>query len=210
MKQRKAVENCYNKTAKKYAEQFYNELEGKALDRLLLTRFAQENEGPFADLGCGPGQTTVFLHKQGARPITGIDLSSEIIEEAKKLVAGSIPFEVGDMTQLNYPDNHFGAINASYAIVHFQPEELNVPFAEIYRVLNKGGQFMFSFHAGTEINAVEEFLDEPVAISFYYFDTDKVLEQLKAEGFQIKDALVRYPYEGAEYPSRRAYILAQK
>ena len=210
MKQRKAVENCYNITAKKYAEQFYHELEGKALDRLLLTRFAQENEGPFADLGCGPGQTTVFLHKQGAKQITGIDLSPEIIEEAKKLVAGSVPFEVGDMTQLNYPDNHFGAINASYAIVHFEPDELEVPFAEIYRVLKKGGQFMFSFHVGAGAKDLEEFLEEPVVISFYFFETDKVLEQLKAVGFEIKDALVRYPYPDVEFPSQRAYILAQK
>ncbi len=51
---------CYDKTAKNYADKFIGELSKKHLDRILLNSFALENKdnGKLIDLGCGPGQTT--------------------------------------------------------------------------------------------------------------------------------------------------------
>lgn len=211
MKQLSEVENCYNLTAENYAKSFYDELEHKLFDRMFLKRFADENrdKGKIADLGCGCGQTTKFLRDSGIRELVGIDLSSEMIKMASSLNS-DIDFEVGNILELNKNENSFGAILAFYAIVHFDYGELNKAFAEIYRVLKTSGQFLFSFHVGKEETTLNEFLEQKVNVTFYFFEVEKVLELLKNQGFKIIDATVRYPYPNVEYPSQRAYILAEK
>lgn len=212
MKQFEAVKNCYNQTADNYANAFFEELKGKPLDRLLLQRFVDQNKdkGVIADLGCGPGQTTLFLKNCGASDLLGIDLSEAMVKKAMMVCPPDIPFETGDMSQLKYPKEQFGGIIAFYAIVHFEIDELDRVFREIFRVLKKGGQFLFSFHAGTGMNTLEEFLDHKVNINFHYFDADIVLDKLLNLGFQFEDCLVRYPYPDKEYPSKRAYFLVSK
>ena len=92
-----SVQDCYDKTAVEYANQFYNELDAKHLDKILLHAFATENcdKGRMLDLGCGPGQTTAALRKIGVEDIIGTDLSPVAIEKAKELNP-LISFEVAD------------------------------------------------------------------------------------------------------------------
>ena len=211
MHQLNEVINCYSLTAEEYTNSFSDELEKKPFDRLTLKRFVEENigKGKIADLGCAGGHTTKFLSDLGVRDLLGIDLSPEFIKIAKQR-NGNIDFEVGNILNLAKPDEAFGAILAFYAIVHFDYDELNKAFTEIYRVLNKTGQFLFSFHVGDTKTELNEFFNKKVQITFYYFDVDMVLEALKSKGFKLVEAIIRYPYENVEYPSKRAYILVEK
>src|SRR5580700_4282331 len=79
------VQACYDAVAREYAERFAGELAHKPLDRELLSRFASEvcGRGEVYDLGCGPGQTTAFLHGCGVS-VRGLDLSPELLREAKQ------------------------------------------------------------------------------------------------------------------------------
>lgn len=211
MKQKKQVVDCYNKAAVAYAKQFYGELAHKPLDRLLLQRFATKNKGKgkVADLGCGSGQTTAFLYEAGLTDIVGIDLAPNMIIEARKLNP-QIDFEVGNMLDLGYKESYFAAVVAFYAIVHFDYEELEKAFVAINRVTQKGGQFLFSFHAEEQIIHTTDFLEHKVAINFYCFDMDKLLDLVKKCGWEVKDALLRYPYPDKEYPSKRGYVVCEK
>lgn len=209
MKQLQEVTNCYDLTAEEYAKVFYNELDNKPFDRMILQRFASENSGKFADLGCGCGHTTKFLAKNGAKEIIGIDLSPEMVKIAQKLNE-NLNFEVGNMLDLHKNDGEFGAISAFYAIVHFTCEEIERAFSEIYRVLRSSGQFLFCFHVGDETVNLDEFLNQKVKITFYFFEVDKILQLLEKVGFKVKETIIRYPYKDVEHPSKRAYILAEK
>lgn len=202
---------CYNNTAAEYAARYMNELAHKPLDRLLLQSFATDNKnnGTLIDLGCGPGQTTRFLADAGLTDILGTDLSSGMIDAAKQLHP-SIRFETADMLSLQYDDNSFGSALAFYAIVHFTEDQVKKAFAEINRVLKPGGQFLFSFHTGTGIVHLDEFLGQKVNIDFRFFETEQILSTLKETRFAIIDCLERRPYPDAEYPSIRAYIRAEK
>src|SRR5438876_10871830 len=79
------IQACYDAVAREYAERFAGELAHKPLDRELLSRFASEvrGRGEVYDLGCGPGQTTAFLHGLGAS-VRGLDLSADLLCEARK------------------------------------------------------------------------------------------------------------------------------
>lgn len=212
MKQKERVIKCYDTAAKAYGKEFFDELSKKTLDRMLLRRFAEENhmKGTCIDLACGPGQTTQFLFQHGLETIIGIDLSSGLIEEAKGLDKNNISFEQGDILNLRFQENEVGSALCFYGIVHFTLEELEKALREIYRVLQPKGHFLFSFHIGNEIVERDEFLGEQLEITFYFFEVEKVLEILKRVGFKQLDIVERYPYEGAEFPSRRAYILVEK
>lgn len=207
----KNILDTYEKTALKYAEAFINELSKKSIDRILLKDFADNNKykGTMLDLGCGPGQTTRFLADNGVSNILGTDLSPKMIEVAKKYHP-DLKFEVANMLSLPYKDNSFASAVTFYSIVHFTETELEEALKEIFRVLSSDAELLISFHIGKDTIHLDNFLEEKVNVNFYFFKTDFVLELLHKIGFEIIDAIERYPYVNAEYPSKRAYIRAKK
>ena len=211
MQQQKNIIDCYDKTAKKYAEKFIDELNHKHLDRILLKHFVDENinKGKLIDLGCGPGQTTKFIADQELTDIVGIDISQEMITVANE-INPHLQFEVADILKLNYADNTFGSAIAFYSIVHFEDEQIRIAFEEIKRVLKEDGQFLFSFHTGEQVVHLDEFLGERVNIDFNFFDTDKIIELVTRTGFEIIDVIERQPYKDVEYPSIRSYVWIRK
>ncbi|MEM6343421.1 MAG: class I SAM-dependent methyltransferase [Bacteroidota bacterium] len=212
MKQKASVIDCYDKSANAYAEQFMQELEGKSLDRLLLRRFAEDNghKGLMLDLACGPGHTTLFLRNQGVENLLGLDISPQMVEVAHDWHKGKIAFAEADMLALPFRNDHAASAICFYGIVHFTYEELDQALKEIRRVLQAGGQFLFSFHIGEGLEHVSEFLGQEVEIDFQYFEVERVREIALAAGWEIKEVVERHPYEGVEYPSRRGYFLLQK
>ena len=211
MNSQEKVLHCYNKVADDYAADRWDELSKKHLDRLLLKEFATVNKdkGLCADFGCGPGQTTKFLYENGVKDIIGIDLSPAMVNTAQGL-SPEIKFETGDLLNIGYSSGYFESALAFYSIVHFDIEQVRKCFGEISRVLKTSGDFLFSFHAGEEIVHFDKAHDKEVDIDLYFFKTDDIIELLYEAGFNIIDALERRPYEGIEYPTRRAYIWAKK
>ena len=211
MQSKEKIIKCYNQVADDYAAERSDELSKKHFDRLLLKEFASVNndKGPFADFGCGPGQTTKFLYDNGVKNIIGIDISPAMIDAARRLFP-EIKFETGDLLNISYESNYFGSALAFYAIVHFNYDQIKTAFSEVNRVLKKGGQFLFSFHVGDETVHFDKAHDKVIDIDLYFFQTDKIIELLHDTGFKIIDALERYPYKDVEYPSKRGYIWTEK
>lgn len=205
------VIKCYNTVAEDYAAERSDELSHKRIDRLLLREFASVSlgKGPVADFGCGPGQTTKFLYDLGVSDITGIDISSAMVDAARRLYP-ELRFETGDLLNLSYESNHFGGALAFYAIVHFDLDQIKRAFQEVNRVLRKGGQFLFSFHVGNEPVHFDSAHEKAVNIDLYFYQTDQITELLLDTGFKVVEAIERPPYQNVEYASKRAYLWAEK
>jgi SAM-dependent methyltransferase len=204
------IRACYDAVAREYAERFAGELAHKPLDRELLGRFASEVRGRGAvhDLGCGPGQTTAFLHGRGVC-VRGLDLSANLVREARQRHPG-LPFEVGDLLVLPLADASLAGVLAFYAIVHLSPAGLRRALAEMHRVLRPGGLLLLAFHIGEGSIHVEEFFGRPVVLDFVFFTPQVVTEALVRAGFVAMEVIERDPYPEVEYPSRRAYLFARK
>jgi len=204
-----SVRESYDSVAEAYAEHLFSELDRKPLDRNLLDRFAQEmrGRGRVADVGCGPGHVARYLAERGV-DILGIDLSPAMVACARRLSPG-LQFRVGDLRALDLPDGSLAGILAFYAIVHFEPPQLGPIFAELRRVLCHGGALLLAFHAGDETVHVEDLFGCPVSLDFRFHRPVAVAEALRAASFEITESLEREPYEGAEYPSRRCYLLGK-
>jgi SAM-dependent methyltransferase len=204
------IRACYDAVAREYAQRFAGELAHKPLDRELLARFASEvrGRGEVYDLGCGPGQTTAFLHACGVR-VRGLDLSPELLREARQRHPG-IDFEPGDMLALPLADASLAGVIAFYAIVHLAPAGLRRALAEVHRVLRPGGLLLLAFHVGEGSVHVEEFLGRSVSLDFVLFTPQFVTGEVVRAGFVAVEVIERDPYPDVEYPSRRAYLFARK
>lgn len=210
MQEQKDIIDCYDKTAKNYADKFMDELKHKHLDRILLKSFASENcdKGKLIDLGCGPGQTTKYVCECGLTDILGVDISPNMVTVAKN-INPQLNFETADILSLKYPDRFFASAIAFYSIVHFDYGQIKTAFKEIKRVLTDNGQFLFSFHIGDNLVHMDNFLDHQVNIDFYFFEITKMMDVLTETGFDIIDVIERQAYKDVEYPSKRAYIWAK-
>jgi SAM-dependent methyltransferase len=203
------LRESYDSIAESYVEHIYEELARKPLDRHLLNRFVEEvrERGSVADLGCGPGHVAKYLHDQGARAL-GIDLSPEMIRWASQLNPG-LEFRVGDIRSLDLPDGSLAGIVAFYSVIHFEPPELDLAFQEFRRVLAAGGIVLVAFHIGDHTVHLDELWGRAVSLDFRFLVPKDVVASLHSASFAVTELIEREPYEGAEYPSRRCYLLAR-
>ena len=96
------------------------------------------------EIGCGGGQNTIVLAKWGAKSV-GLDLSEEQIKYARKLAKKNkvdTRFYLGNMENLSmFKNESFDIVLSSHAI-GYSPDP-NQVFREAFRVLHKGGLFVF-------------------------------------------------------------------
>lgn len=208
-----AVSEAYSLAAKAYSNEMLHELEGKNFDRLILTWFASQiPQGEvILEVGTGPGQIAGFLNQQGIKCI-GTDIALGMVEQARRNFP-DLTFEVQDFFDLTYKDNTFFGVVGFYAVVNHPLDRLSAVFNEWIRVIKKNGFLMFSFHIfeDEEETHVTNFFDHKgCGLTFYNFKVDEIKDLVCESGFDVVDILIRYPYEGAEYPSKRAYFVLRK
>jgi len=204
------LQDSYDRIAEEYCRRIFDELAHKPLDRQLLQRLANTvKSGPICDVGCGPGHVARFL-KSCEADVFGIDLSPRMIELARRLTP-EIQFFQGNMLSLEVADGSCGAIAAFYSIIHLTPEELPKAFLEFKRVLRPGGTLLLAFHVGKEAVHEDELWGYQVSLDLRFLESREIEEQLHATGFRVRETIERETYgEDVEYPSRRAYIFAEK
>jgi ubiquinone/menaquinone biosynthesis C-methylase UbiE len=89
------------------------------------------------EVGCGAGELTSLV--KDYLEVTGIDLTSDLIEIAKKQNI-SATYLCADLTQLPFENESFEAIVGDGILHHV---DLNAAFLEIKRVLTKNGRILF-------------------------------------------------------------------
>lgn len=102
--------------------------------------------GRLLDLGCGDGRITEYLQLMTGASVTGIDLSTAAIEQAKLRTAhngGKLLFRVGDMRNLDHPGDSFDAIVLIDS--HYFVEDFERLLRDLMGMLGVGGRIgMFS------------------------------------------------------------------
>jgi SAM-dependent methyltransferase len=201
---------AYDTVAATYAERVSSELGRRPLDRALLNAFAemvlQGGGGSVADIGCGPGHLTDYLHQAGLR-VSGLDLSPAMVAEARRLYP-HLNFEQASMTALPLEDGALAALVAWYSTIHLPTERLSGVFAEFHRVLAPGGLVVLAFQAGHERVHLEQAYGHAVSVVAYRRPPDQVAELLDAAGLACSMRMVRQPDPDEKVP--QAYLLARR
>ena len=94
------------------------------------------------DVATGTGDFAIAALKSGARKVTGIDISKEMVavgkEKVKKLgLEDRIELMAGDSESIQFPDQSFDAATVAFGVRNF--ENLGQGLGELFRVLKKGG-----------------------------------------------------------------------
>jgi SAM-dependent methyltransferase len=203
----RATQAAYDAVAVRYAELFRDALAGLPLDRALLAAFAElvqaADVGPVADLGCGPGSGTAYLHSLGVSAF-GVDLSPAMIALARREYP-DLRFDECSMTALDLPAGVLGGVLAWYSIIHTPPEEMPTIIGEFHRVLAPGGHVLLGFFQADE-DSPQEF-DHKVSLA-YRWSVDRLAELLRQAGFAEVARLTREPGESERF--RRGHLLARK
>jgi SAM-dependent methyltransferase len=201
---------AYDRTADAYTEWLRGELAAKPLDRALLRGFAELVRGPVADIGCGPGRVTRYLHDLGLSAF-GIDLSPGMIAAARR-AHPDLRFEVGSMMSLELEDGALGGIVAWYSIIHIPEEHLPEVLTEFHRVLAPGGHLQLAFQVGDGLLHLDEALGHEVSLDFHRRRLDDVADLLGRAGFLVRARTQREREEDRDFPERtpQGFVLARK
>ena len=165
-----------------------------------------ESLGSVADLGCGPGHVTAFLHGQGLN-VFGVDLSSQMVAMATKDYS-ALRFQVGSIRALPLENRTLGGITAWYSIIHTPTAQLPATFEEFSRVLVEGGYLALAFQVGNEQVHLEQAYGHSVSLDAYRMDPNQISDLLASAGLIVQALLVRQPDTSEKVP--QAYLLARK
>ncbi|MFD3873430.1 class I SAM-dependent methyltransferase [Streptomyces sp. NPDC058623] len=206
-----AVRAFYDAVAVDHARQPGPALAGHPLDRAVLGAFAacvrgDAGGGAVADLGCGPGRVTAYLHGLGVR-VFGVDLSPAMVAVARRDHPG-LRFEVGPMAALDVADGVLGGVLAWYATGHTPRAQLAPTFAEFARVLAPGGYALTAFEVGDERRRPLRAHGRPVDLDAYLTPPALIAGLLTEAGLTEVARLVRQP--DADEEAVRAFLLFRK
>jgi len=104
-------------------------------------------------VGCGSGADAAWAKSNGAKDVTGIDISTKLIAIARKTYPG-ISFSVMDMEHLDFDDESFDIVYSSLAL-HYVRDWAPV-LLKIRNILKPKGKFIFSCNHPIE-TALEPF-----------------------------------------------------
>jgi ubiquinone/menaquinone biosynthesis C-methylase UbiE len=116
-------------------------------EKYIIETYLDKNKKT-VDAGTGGGRILLEMQKMGFTSLYGYDIVPELIAVARqKDLSGSINFEVGDVTSLNYEDSFFEQILYIQQILSVLNSETEIKNAlkEAYRILQPGGTALFSF-----------------------------------------------------------------
>ena len=191
-----STRSTYDAVAVDYAALLDGELEQNPTDRAVLGVFAElvaaTPPGPVADLGCGPGRITAHLATLGL-PVLGMDLSPGMIAEARRRHP-ELPFAGGSLLDLPLDEAALAGAVAWYSLIHIPPAEQPVAFAELARVVRRGGYLLAAFQGGDDLEVHHrQAYGHEVSLTGYRMSAERVVDELVHAGFSPYLRLVREP-----------------
>ena len=190
---RELVRTAYNRCAMNYAGQRRTTAEAEL--NLITERLTPNSK--VLDVGCGAG-IPVARHLAGTFSLTGIDISSNMIDLAKKNVP-TAKFVIADVMETEFPVGSFDAIVSFYAIFHIpRQKHLNL-FRRFVQWLRPGGLLLFTIAKKDDGPGYTE--DDFFGETMYWsnFGPSTYEKFLAETGFQIeREGIVGGGYESAD------------
>jgi hypothetical protein len=205
------VRAAYAAVAVAYADELGDELDRLPFESWLLRRVAGLAAGaPVVEVGTGPGHVAAFLAEAGA-DATGLDLSPEMIEEARRRHPG-VNYQVGDLRRLMRPPTHdgWGAVLAWYSLIHLAASELPGAVDALVRPLRSNGWLVLALHCGAEVRTLTNWFGHDVDVDFVLHDRATVVDLAERAGLLDLEWYQRGPLIVRAETTERLYVLARK
>ncbi len=193
------IKSTFNRAAPTYGQRgcAYFDYFGKR-----LVDYAQLRAGErLLDVACGKGAVLLPAWEKGAQ-VTGIDLSPQMLEEAKKRVPSQVSLLEMDAEHLNFPDQAFDVVFCAFGLFFFP--DIQAALSQMRRVLKPGGRLVVSVwgeKTPLEIWTAQraQALGATRRLRTMELDTQEKLKELLASPVVIKEERKVFFYPNAEY-----------
>jgi SAM-dependent methyltransferase len=186
----------YDTVAVSYSDQLRGALGGKPYLRAALGLFADAvsdaGGGPVADVGCGPGHVTAYLHNLGVDAF-GIDVSPGMVDVARS-EHPELRFEVGSMTALGLADESIAGALAFWSLIHVPDEAVPTVLSGFGRALRPGAPLLIGFHVGDESRLkTQGYGGHPMKVYVHRRRPAQVSAWLREAGFTVETEMLLDP-----------------
>lgn len=181
--------------------------------RKMTVNLAQIKQGDSVlEIGCATGSLSLAAKRQAGKEgrVFGIDIIPGMIEVSMKKAAQAnmdVSFQVGNIQDIPFPDEHFDIVMCSFMIFHMSEKVRNNGIKEIFRVLKPNGKLLV-----LDLALPPNKVSRGILKLFLGFMLKHDLEELKpimeSSGFsQIEISLAKYRVLGLPILS---YVLGTK
>lgn len=143
-----------------------------------------------ADFGCGTGELLHYLARQNKEAqLIGIDLSSRMLDRAKKKLPARIALYHENIEHMHFYDASFDCIILRWVLHEMPIVHIQKALKEAVRVLKPGGSIIiFDFHPAkpTPLLRLHHLLFERYIKDFYTFNLLSFLRSVHAEDLRQK------------------------
>ncbi len=162
--------------------------EGKISCRDIAEQLREKEWNSLLDVGCGTGWLIDLLAKEREASYTGLDLSTEMINEAKKKEIKGASFVQGKADALPFEDMSFDIVTCSQSFHHYPSQAKSM--REAWRVLKEDGLYILS---DTGIGNPGAWLDNHIFFKLsttgdcYTQDKEHITKMMQENGFDVID-----------------------
>jgi SAM-dependent methyltransferase len=186
----------YDTVAVSYSDKMREALGGAPYVRAALALFADAvhdaDGGPVADVGCGPGHVTAYLHNLGVDAF-GIDVSPGMVDVARA-EHPKLRFEVGSMTALDLADESIAGALAFWSLIHVPDEAVPTVLSGFRRTLRPGAPLLIGFHVGDESQLkTQGYGGHPMRVYVHRRQPAQVSAWLREAGFTVETEMLLDP-----------------
>ncbi len=137
----------YKKWAQTYDEDFAlnsNYMSPKKITNF-FNKYSRNSDTPILDVGAGTGLVGELLNSKGEKEIIGIDISAEMLDQAKLKKCYSSLIEADITKKIPLNDNSIGAVVSAGTFTHGHVGAN--AFDELLRITKPGGLFVLSINS---------------------------------------------------------------
>ncbi len=182
-KQIKETIGVYDKLAKQYSDYTFQYI--LQFQLMQLANYVPK-KAKILDIGCAAGRDVEYLMEEDF-DVTGIDLSANLIKEAKKRVKKA-KFEQMDMAKMDFKAGSFDAIWCHATLCHLHKKDVLDVLKEFKRVLKQKGIMYIGLRAGKGEGMVSfsDTANMPRLFAFYTIEELRAL--VEKAGFNVLQA----------------------
>lgn len=177
----KLVVGTYNKIAKRYSDEYFEDLsDASYIDKFLSYL---PNRAKVLDIGCGPGTFTLYMLDKGYEA-QGIDVSKKMLRIAQRKIPKAV-FTLMDMRRLKFSDKSFDGLLVAYSLIHIPTHEISKTLQEFSRVLKPTGAILIIAQKGKADQIIDEPFKKGEKMFFNFFTKKRLSQLLTNAGFRI-------------------------
>ena len=196
--------NTYNKIAKKYDEEYGNDLSDAPYIDLFLS-YIKGNK--ILDIGCGPGTLSKYIADKGYK-VDAIDYSEEMIKIAKNKVK-NVDFFQMDMRNITI-EKKYNGIMLAYSLFHISKQDVRDSLLKYHDILEDDGIMLIILQEGIGEEFVKENLNTELKKFINYYSFDEIEQVLNDRNFKVIEKNRKKPISAMSMQNDKLILICKK